>query len=488
MAAILEQLFTQTDTGVAIVDRSHGIVAWNPGAERLFGWSSSEIRGQDVITLLAPEGSPMRRYVGAALLGDVVQAVPVMLRRRSGELAELLLTCRGSGTQPGDNPTAVLFFDPTPRQQTIASSLAQRTRELQRIIGAFPDMFFWTDADGRVLDYHAGSEVSLPISHQQFLGRRVSESMRGDTGHRLQSAIESCLREHRTVAAEYTLPLPAGRSYFEARIVPLAKDRAVVVVRNITSQRRLEEGLGRVTKMEAVGRLAGGIAHDFNNLLTVVYGSVTALREELPDEGPALELLDELVNATQKASMLVRQLLAFSQRQPTFPKPVDLNALVIDNMGLLARLVTKKVTLSVDLAQNTPWVFADSVHLEQVLYNLCANARDAMPNGGQLTIQTKLQPGTAVLLVSDTGIGMGPETLEHVFEPFFTTKAEQGTGLGLATVDGVVSQIGGRIEVASRVGSGTTFTVLLPNREPEASEKSVALAGPLPTSREPRPI
>ena len=453
MAAILQQLFAQTDTGVVVVDRNHCILAWNPGAERMFGWLASEIRGNDVVNQLAPEGSPLRRYIGAALLGDVVQAVPVRLRQKSGEVAELILTCRGTGTRPTARPTAVLFIDPTPRHQTIASTLAQRTRELQRIIGAFPDLFFWTDGDGRVLDYHAGSEADLTLPQEQFLGRRVSESMGGEAGHRLQSAIETCLREHRTAATEYTLPLAGGRGYFEARVIPLAQDRVVAVVRDITSQRRLEEGLRRVTKMEAIGRLAGGIAHDFNNLLTVVYGCVASLREELPDDGPAAALLNEMVNATQKASLLVRQLLAFSQRQPASPRTLDLNALVIDNVGLLARLVTKDVTLSLDLAEDTPWVLADSVQLEQVLFNLCANARDAMPGGGQLTIGTELRPGTAVLIVSDTGSGMDPQTLEHAFEPFFSTKGERGTGLGLATVHGIVSQGGGRIEVASRVGT-----------------------------------
>ena len=163
MAAILQQLFAQTDTGVVVVDRSHCILAWNPGAERMFGWLASEIRGNDVVTQLGPPGSPLRRYIGSALMGDVVQAVPVMLRGKSGAVSELILSCRGSGTQPNARPTAVLFIDPTPRHQTIASTLAQRTRELQRIIGAFPDLFFWTDGEGRVLDYHAGSEVELRI-------------------------------------------------------------------------------------------------------------------------------------------------------------------------------------------------------------------------------------------------------------------------------------------------------------------------------------
>ncbi|HZA94191.1 MAG TPA: ATP-binding protein, partial [Gemmatimonadales bacterium] len=483
MAAILQQLFAQTDTGVAVVDRSHCIVAWNPGAERMFGWPAPEIQGRDVVKLLALEGSPMRRYIGAALLGDVVQAVPVRLRNRAGDVAELILTCRGSGTHPTARPTAVLFIDPTPRHQTIASTLAQRTRELQRIIGAFPDLFFWTDAEGRVLDYNAGTEVDLTIPQEQFLGCRVSECMEGEAGERLQAAIGKCLREHRTVATEYTRLLASGRGYFEARIIPLEPERIVAVVRDITARRRLEEGLARVTKMEAIGRLAGGIAHDFNNLLTVVYGCVASLREEVPNDGPAAALLDEQVDATQKAALLVRQLLAFSQRQPTSPRALDLNRLVLDDLSLLTRLVATGVTVSLDLSEAIPWVFADPVQLDQVLFNLCANARDAMPGGGQLTIRTELRQGRAALIVSDTGVGMDPQILEHAFEPFFTTKGQRGTGIGLATVHGIVSQLGGRIEVVSQVGSGTTFTVLLPHRDAEAANQPAAGAVTIPARR-----
>jgi PAS domain S-box-containing protein len=486
MAAILQELFAQTDTGVAVVDRSHCIVAWNPGAERMLGWQALEAQGKDVVALLAPEGSPMRRYIGAALLGDVVQAVPVRLRQKSGAVSELTLTFRGSGAHPSTHPTAVVFIDPTPRHQTIATTVAKRTHELQRIIGAFPDLFLWTDAEGRVLDYHAGSEVDLTIPPEQFLGRRVADSLGDEAGQRLQSAIETCLREHRTAATEFTRAHAGGRGYYEARIIPLGADRTVGVIRDITPQRRLEEGLQRVTKMEAIGRLAGGIAHDFNNLLTVVYGCVASLRETLPDEGPATAILNEQVIATQKAALLVRQLLAFSQRQPASPKVLDLNALVSDNLGLLSRLVNKDATISLVLSEDPPCVFADSVQLEQVLFNLCANARDAMPGGGQLTIRTEVRDQMAVLMVSDTGTGMTPEILDHAFEPFFTTKGARGTGLGLATVHGIVSRLNGRIEVASTVGNGTTFTILLPQIEAEISDQPPppAVSAPAPRGTE----
>ncbi|HKH83983.1 MAG TPA: ATP-binding protein, partial [Gemmatimonadales bacterium] len=149
-------------------------------------------------------------------------------------------------------------------------------------------------------------------------------------------------------------------------------------------------------------------------------------------------------------------------------------------LGLLSRLVNKDATISLVLSEDPPCVFADSVQLEQVLFNLCANARDAMPGGGQLTIRTELRDQMAVLIVSDTGTGMTPETLEHAFEPFFTTKGARGTGLGLATVHGIVTRLNGRIEVASTVGSGTTFTVLLPLIQAEISDQPAAAAVPAP--------
>jgi PAS domain S-box-containing protein len=472
VTAVLAEIFAQTETAVAVVDRTHRVQAWNPGAEALFRWSASEATGQDIVELLGTEDCPLRRYIGSALLGDVVQGVPVKLQRRTGGALDLILSCRGTGGRSQDNPAAVLFIDSVTRNQTVAGALAQRTREFHELIGAFPDLFLWAAQDGRILDYHIGTEVDLAVAPDQFLGRRMGQIVPPDTGQQLEEAIARALQDQQVQTVEYELLRPSGMRRLETRIVPIGADRVVAVVRNVTEQRRMEDQIRRGQRMEAIARLTGGVAHDFNNLLMVVQACATSLQPALQDRPDELALVDELELVADKATLLIRHLLSFSQRQAAAPTLVDLNALTRDNARLVERLLREDTQLVFDAAPQPVWVLADPVHLEQVLYNLCINARDAMPFGGRLSLrvdQRAAEPpgtsGSAALTVRDSGIGMDPDLQSHVFEPFFTTKAE-GNGLGLSTVHDIVEQAGGSIEVASAPGQGTTITVLLPLREP----------------------
>lgn len=220
-------------------------------------------------------------------------------------------------------------------------------------------------------------------------------------------------------------------------------------------------------KLEAVGRLAGGIAHDFNNVLVVIMGSVSMLLEKRGEDDPAWRDLRAIEDAAERARGLTRQLLAVARRQVLSIADLDLNDVVTDIEDMLRRSLGDDVRFSLALADEPLVVKADAGQLQQVLLNLVVNARDAMPHGGSLTVTTYSgydadgQP-CACIDVADTGIGMDPETLDHVFEPFFTTKGAAGTGLGLATVYGIVTQIGGRVTVKSEPGAGSTLTVSLP--------------------------
>jgi two-component system, cell cycle sensor histidine kinase and response regulator CckA len=260
------------------------------------------------------------------------------------------------------------------------------------------------------------------------------------------------------------------------------------VMYDITERKRLEDQLRHSQKMEAVGQLAGGVAHDFNNLLMLIQAHNERLRERLDASDPAHRDAVEIEHAVVRAASLTRQLLAFSRKQVLQPKVLDLNGVLIEVAKMLDRLIGKNIELNVTRAQSLWRVKADPGQMEQVILNLAVNARDAMPQGGKLVIETcnveldeayvrsheGVSPGRYVrLIVSDTGIGMDTETQARMFEPFFTTKEPgKGTGLGLATVYGVVKQTGGWIWVSSEPGRGTTFEIYLP--QIEEIEKSAA--------------
>lgn len=230
-----------------------------------------------------------------------------------------------------------------------------------------------------------------------------------------------------------------------------------------------EEHLRHAQKMEAIGRLAGGVAHDFNNLLTVINGYTEILMQTELDSARRRDL-DEVRKAGLRAVALTRQLLTFSRRQEVRPQIVDLNAVVVDMEKMLRRLLGEDVRLETRLDEALGLVKADSGQLEQVIMNLAVNARDAMPQGGTLTIETVNVGATELALrVTDTGCGMEPEVVARIFEPFFTTKeVGKGTGLGLSVVYGVVEQAGGRIDVTSEPGKGTAFTITLPRAQEAA--------------------
>ncbi|HYO93179.1 MAG TPA: ATP-binding protein, partial [Polyangiaceae bacterium] len=252
----------------------------------------------------------------------------------------------------------------------------------------------------------------------------------------------------------------------------------VVVLRDVTQQRRLEQQLLQAQKMEAVGQLAGGVAHDFNNLLSVIKSYGELLLEGLPESDRKRDDLAEMLHAAERAAVLTRQLLAFSRRQVVHPRILELNAIVANIEKMLGRVLGEHISLATALQPDLWRVRADGGQIEQIIVNLGVNARDAMPGGGKLTIETAnttveetypgiqagLAPGDFVLLtVTDTGSGMSVETQSRIFEPFFTTKeVGRGTGLGLSTVYGIVQQAGGHIWVYSELGRGTTFKVYLP--------------------------
>jgi signal transduction histidine kinase/CheY-like chemotaxis protein len=268
------------------------------------------------------------------------------------------------------------------------------------------------------------------------------------------------------------------RKAAEAEVRKINEELEDRVAQRTAERRKLEDQLIQSQKMEAVGRLAGGVAHDFNNLLTVILGFSEMLRERVADDQPALEAVGEVFQAAERASALTKQLLAFSRRQVSTPRVTSLNEVVRNMDKLLRRIIGEDIELKTRLSPKLSPARIDPVHIEQVILNLAINARDAMPQGGKLTIETAnvelngnyaeghvgVEAGSyAMVAVSDTGIGMDAATRARIFEPFFTTKEQgKGTGLGLSTVYGIVKQNGGEIQVYSEPGHGTIFKIYFP--------------------------
>jgi PAS domain S-box-containing protein len=367
-----------------------------------------------------------------------------------------------------------------------------------------------TEAFALVMAAHVGLDglwIKVPPTLCALLGREENRLLGTPIAavlHPEDVATELAERERllrgetRTFDLETRWIRPGGRPlwmYVNTSVVQDAQGRPrylLMYLKDITERKSLEDQLRLAQKMEAVGQLAGGIAHDFNNLLTAILGSTELLLASTDPDDVRRDDVQEIGRAAHRASALVRQLLAFSRKQVMQPRLVNLNTIVGEMGGMLRRLVGERINLRLDLDPALGDVTADPGQIEQVVANLGVNARDAMPDGGTLTIATANVsrggmtgasddglPGgpLVVLIVTDTGMGMDEHVLAHLFEPFFTTKElGRGTGLGLATVYGIVRQSGGQIQVSSRPGDGSTFTVYLPRMDSHG-RSGLALAG-----------
>ena len=309
----------------------------------------------------------------------------------------------------------------------------------------------------------------------------------------IERLIERTLEEDANYDIEFRLVWPDGKNrqmHAQGRVF-FSRDgtanRMTGVIMDITQYKQLEEQLYQSQKMEAIGRLAGGIAHDFNNMLQIITGYCHLLASDLNSADPRYTLVEEIRSAGERAEMMTNQLLTFSRKQNTTPQSLDLNAIIGGMEKMLGRLIGENIEIAVLLGENLGKVLVDLGQLEQIVMNLAINARDAMPQGGTLAIETAsvslnqsythphgdLPPGPYITLaVRDSGHGMDRETMTHIFEPFFSTKGHLGTGLGLATVYGIVEQAQGTIKVQSRLHHGTTFTVYLPRIEPTGEEQT----------------
>ncbi len=278
-------------------------------------------------------------------------------------------------------------------------------------------------------------------------------------------------------------------------LTPVIDQQQLVIIRNVTDRKQLERQLQQAQRLEAIARLAGGVAHDFNNLLTAISGNAELTKINLPNNHPALTSVEEILKTTERAGNLTRQLLTYSRNKPVEPKILNINNIALDLNKMLTRIIGEDVRFTTQLYAQPLYTKADPTHLEQIILNLCVNARDAMPEGGQITLQTypcagcderklshlSLVKGAYICIsVVDEGVGIDQETMKKIFDPFFTTKPQdKGTGLGLANVYSIVTQAGGGIDVVSEPGKGSAFTIYLPDFS-DAREISVHKEAKIP--------
>jgi len=405
-------------------------------------------------------------------------------------------------------------------RKKVEEALRESEQRLSEIIDFLPDATFAVDRQGKVIAWNRAIEKLSGCQAGAMLGRGNYEYALPFHGTRRPVLIDLVIAPDKAAAGQYNLlqtrddtlvgeievQMQGRKRLLWGKASPLFNRNgevagAIETLRDITERKELETQLRQAQKMEAFGQLAAGVAHDFNNILTVILGNAANLQAHaLPDAG-RVAAASEICLASKRAANLTRQLLTFSQRQVFQPKDIDLNEIVANMTKMLLRLIGEHIILEARCSSATAWVHADPGMMEQILINLAVNSRDAMPKGGRLVLETghvtfgpadvaarpKRQQGNFVhLAVSDTGAGIAPEHLSHIFEPFFTTKEPgKGTGLGLATVFGIVEQHRGWIETESQVNAGTTFHIYLaPAAQPAPASALPAPASPSPGGNE----
>jgi two-component system cell cycle sensor histidine kinase/response regulator CckA len=479
------------DYGIFMLDPAGKVSSWNPGAEKIKGYKADEIIGQHVACFYTAEdvaaGKPQRE-LEIALQEGRFEEEGVRLRK-GGATFWAIVTITNIHDSLGQHlGFANVTRDITERKQ--AEDLLRASEERFRLLveGVQDYAIIMLDPTGKVATWNQAAQGLTGYQAKEIIGRHfacflTSEDVASGLPERI---LQQAAAQGRYEEEGWRARKDGSRYWANVVITALVGAAGTLrgfasVARDLTQHRRaqeLENQLRQSQKLEVVGQLAGGVAHDFNNLLTIISGNSDLLLRMLPPDDPKTEAVKRISIAGERAAGLIRQLLSFSRRAVLQTKVLDLNEVVKETERLLGRTIGEDIVLAAVLDPNISRIKIDPGQMGQVLMNLAVNARDAMPQGGKLTMETSdiqldeayaaqhadCKPGRYVkLTVSDNGCGMTPEVKAHIFEPFFTTKGPgMGTGLGLATVYGIVKQSGGSIELYTEPGHGTTFKIYLP--------------------------
>ncbi len=482
---------------IAVVDMEGRRIYNSLSYQKVFGYSVEELKNSTSMEQVHPDDRKhIKEAAEEARRTGIGRPLEYRMRHKDGSWRVFESTASVIRNAKGEAEKLVVVNRDITDRRLAAEALRRSEASFRSVVEDAPFGIYRASLSGQLLLVNSTLEIMLGYdSQEELLKANVATDIfcNAEEHHRL---IETFPQDQGFKDIEFEWKRKDG-----TRIAVRCSGRPVkdetgalayleVFAEDITQRRVLERQLRMAQKMEAIGRLSGGIAHDFNNLLGVIIGYSQVMKRSLGPAHSSYEHAEEIEKASQRAVSLTRQLLAFSRQQVLEPAILNLNALVTDMEKMLPRLIGEDIKLNLTLDPALGQVKADQGQVEQVLMNLAVNARDAMPGGGKLTIQTanveldvaytRQRPGSkpgryVMLAVTDTGIGMDPETQAHIFEPFFTTKErDKGTGLGLATVYGVVKQSGGYIAVDSEKGKGASFSVYLPRVEqsveaPEAS-------------------
>jgi len=480
------------NTPLAVVewDLNFEVVAWNSAAERIFGYTRQEALGQHGHFIVPPEIQPAVDRVWQELLNKKggKKGHPNDNITKSGAV----ISCEWYNTPLVDDAGRVLGV------ASLVQDVTERERaeaKFRGLLESAPDAMVVVDGNGEIILVNAQTEKVFGYPREELLNRPIQklvpERYREKDSDFCAAFVAQAKAPENAKRLELNCLRKDGIEFpVEISVSPLQTEQGVLVsaaIRDVTERVALEERLRQSQKMEAVGRLAGGVAHDFNNLLTVILGYTQILTETVTPGSRQAESTAQIKSAAERAAGITRQLLAFSRKQVLSPRIINLNDTMMSLDSLLRRLIGEDIEVLTSPASDLGSVKADPGQIEQVIMNLALNARDAMPHGGKLTLETsnafldesyvsEHQPvpsGPYVMLaVSDTGVGMTAEVQARIFEPFFTTKeVGKGTGLGLSTVYGIVKQSGGFIWVYSEVGLGSTFKIYLPRADNDPDQK-----------------
>ena len=465
-----EQRHRATLENVALIAAgidARGIVTFaNDALLALTGWSRDEVIGRDWFELFDDDPAVKADYFERMKLGEIRPHFESTIHTRAGERRDIAWSSTLQHDQHGA-PAGIITIGEDATERRRADELLRSREELFRsLIENASDVITVLTADGTSLYESPSVERILGWKPEQLVGMLSFALLHRDDVKTVKQTFAATLSGEEPGPTEFRLRHRDGswRTVEGIGRRRLQDGEYVVVVnyRDVTEQRLLQEQLLRSQKLEAVGRLAGGVAHDFNNLLTAIGGYSEFLVGGFDESDPRRDDALEIVRAAERAAALTAQLLAFSRRQVLEAEVLDLGEVVSGLENLLSRLLGENIEL-VTSAEPGCLVLADRGRIEQVITNLAVNARDAMPEGGRLELSVTRSTGEVELVVRDSGIGMDAETLTRIFEPFFTTKqASKGTGLGLATAYGIVTQSGGKVSVTSEPGQGAVFRIVLP--------------------------